>query len=81
MSSWPGQRIAEAVIIGAMTALGSSYVTVRVLEERTSVLNEDIKTVRNTVSALDTREQRHYESTQESLRQIYSLLAGRRSGS
>lgn len=79
MNNWPAQRLIEAIIIAGVTALASSYVTVKVLDERTSVMKDELSTVRSTVSTLDAREQRHYDSMQESLRQIYSVLAGRRS--
>jgi hypothetical protein len=72
MGNWPGQRIVEAIIIGTIAALGSSYVTVKVLDERVANIGQR-------VTALDEREARHHESVQESLRQIYALLVGRRS--
>lgn len=80
MNNWPTMRIFEALVIAGVTALASSYVTVKVLDERTSDLKEQIQTVRNTMTVLDTREQRHYDSMQESLRQIYSLLVRGRPG-
>ena len=80
MKPWTWQRIAEAVLIALATSLVTSFTTVKVLEERTNSLKDDIQGVRSTVSALDLREQRHHDSVQESLRQIYALLVQRRSG-
>ena len=48
MGNWPGQRIAEAIIIGTIAALGSSYVTVKVLDERVANIGQR-------VTALDER--------------------------
>lgn len=65
--AWPLQRIVEAIIMAVIAGLGSSFITVRVLDERVSTLAAR-------VTALDEREARHHESLQESLRQIYALL-------
>lgn len=71
--SWPMLRILEAVIISAVAALGSSYVTVKILDER-------VTTIAAQVAALDNREARHHESIQEALRQIYTILVRGRPG-
>lgn len=72
--TWQAQRFVEAIFIAVLTALGSSYVTVKVLDER-------VGTIATRVTALDEREARHHESVQESLRQIYALLISRRPSS
>jgi len=65
------QRVLEAMIIGAGTALASSYITVRILDEK-------IQTISRDVDAINARELRHYETTQESIRQIYAILVEKR---
>jgi phosphate/sulfate permease len=68
---WSTQRIVEAIIIGVIAALGSTYVTTKVLDEKVSQVEKRL-------SQLEDKTDRRYESLQEDLRRIYAVLVQER---
>lgn len=62
------QRVVEAVIIASVTALATSFVTTKVLEQRTSALEKRM-------DEYEGRQERRYDALQGDLRQIYVMLA------
>lgn len=64
---WNAQRILEAVIIAAITAIATSYSMVKVLDERTVSITDRI-------NRIEEREERRYREIQEDLHRIYALL-------
>ena len=62
------QRLSEAFIIAIVTAASSSYVTVRVLDERVISLSHRLDQV-------EQRTERRYEALQGDLQRIYAVLA------
>jgi hypothetical protein len=71
---WNGQRIAEAIIIAAITAGATSYAMVKVLDERTIAITDRI-------NRIEEREERRYRELQVDLQRIYGLLVEARPAS
>lgn len=65
------QRIIEAVIIGLISAAGSTYVTVRVLDER-------VQHITQRIDRIEYDADRRVQSIQEDVRRIYALMVAAR---
>lgn len=65
------QRVIEAVIIGAITAGLSTYVTVQVLDER-------MKSINARIDRIEHEADRRVSAIQEDVRRIYALLVASR---